>query len=201
MKTWNRTFFVNTYTEQLLISLKFRLKRVTTGLTDTLQWNLRVFLRVSRVKLAKHVQQRKIFRTNAVEINETHIARPIQFFRNSCSFSDTETKASEHTLCTERTWLSSLVWNALYLNSNFWEELIAFFPWYDMEHTVKDAPNNSSFVSCIFVVAVTFLSSRCLAPKGGSHRDTKTDRSDLWSTWLRWVQVPWYTYKFSLFQI
>jgi hypothetical protein len=97
---------ISTIHVHLLMNLQFSLKRVTIDQTDTLYRDLLVFLYVSRSKFAKHAQQRKILRTDVVEINETHIAGPIQFFRNSCGFSDNETKANEHTLCTERVWLS-----------------------------------------------------------------------------------------------
>jgi hypothetical protein len=53
------------------------------------------------------------------------------------------------------------------LNKNFWEELIAYFPWYDTGHIENDASNNSSIVACVFVTVVTFLPSRCLATIGG----------------------------------
>jgi hypothetical protein len=35
------------------------------------------------------------------------------------------------------------------MNKKFWEELIAFFPLMDTDHTEKDAPKNSSIVACI----------------------------------------------------
>jgi hypothetical protein len=53
------------------------------------------------------------------------------------------------------------------LNKKFWEELIAYFPWYDMGHIENDGSNNSSIIACVFVIAVTFLPSRCLAMIGG----------------------------------
>jgi hypothetical protein len=52
------------------------------------------------------------------------------------------------------------------LNQRFWEELIAYFPIYDTGHTENDDSNNSSIVACVFVIAVTFLPSRCLATIG-----------------------------------
>jgi hypothetical protein len=61
------------------------------------------------------------------------------------------------------------------INNKFWEELIAYFPWYDRGHIENDAPNNYSVVPCVFVTAVTFLPSRCLATIGGIHRHTHTD--------------------------
>jgi hypothetical protein len=62
-------------------------------------------------------------------------------------------------------------------NKKFWEELIAYFPWYDTGHSENDASNNSSIVACVFVTAVTFLPSRCLATIGGNsqtHTQTAT---------------------------
>jgi hypothetical protein len=47
-------------------------------------------------------------------------------------------------------------WIKTKFNKMFWEELIAY-----------EAHNNSSIVSCVFIVAVTFLPSRCLATIGG----------------------------------
>jgi hypothetical protein len=52
-------------------------------------------------------------------------------------------------------------------NNKFWEEQIAYFPWYDTGHIENDASNNSSIVACLFVTAVTFLEKRCLATIGG----------------------------------
>jgi hypothetical protein len=48
-------------------------------------------------------------------------------------------------------------------NKSFSEELIAYFSWYDTGHIENDASNNSSLVACVFVTAVTFLPSHCLA--------------------------------------
>jgi hypothetical protein len=49
----------------------------------------------------------------------------------------------------------------------FWEELIAYFPWYYTGHIENDASNNSSIVPCVLVIAATFLPSRCLATRRG----------------------------------
>jgi hypothetical protein len=49
----------------------------------------------------------------------------------------------------------------------FWEELFTYFPWYDTGHIENDATKNSSTVACVFVTAVTFLPSRCLAMMRG----------------------------------
>jgi hypothetical protein len=54
-------------------------------------------------------------------------------------------------------------------NKTFWEELIAYFPWYDTGH-IENASNNSSIFACVFVTAVTFLPSRCLATIGNFYR-------------------------------
>jgi hypothetical protein len=82
-------------------------------------------------------------------------------------------------------------------NKKFWEELIAYFPRYDTGHIKNDAPNNLFIVACVFVTAVTFLPSRCLATIGDTYTDTQTDGRDFLIRPLRWAQVPWYTYQVS----
>jgi hypothetical protein len=78
----------------------------------------------------------------------------------------------------------------LFWNKKFWEELIAYFPWYDTGHIENDASNNSSLVACVFVTAVMFLPSRCLATIGkfllscclatiGGYTDTHRQQRDL----------------------
>jgi hypothetical protein len=52
-------------------------------------------------------------------------------------------------------------------NKKLWEELIAYFPSYDTDRIENDVSNNYSIVACVFVTAVTFLLSRCLATIGG----------------------------------
>jgi hypothetical protein len=52
-------------------------------------------------------------------------------------------------------------------NKKFWEELIPYFPSYDTGHIENNASNNSSIVAPVFVNAVTFLPSHCLATIGG----------------------------------
>jgi hypothetical protein len=52
-------------------------------------------------------------------------------------------------------------------NKKFWEELIAYFPWYDTGHVEHAASNNSYVVACVFVTAATFLPTRYLAMIGG----------------------------------
>jgi hypothetical protein len=44
---------------------------------------------------------------------------------------------------------------------------MAYFPRYDTGHIENDASKNSSIVACVFVTAVTFLSSHFLATIGG----------------------------------
>jgi hypothetical protein len=48
-------------------------------------------------------------------------------------------------------------------NKKFWEELIVYFRWYDTGHIENEVSNNSFIVACVFVTAVTFLASRCIA--------------------------------------
>jgi hypothetical protein len=55
---------------------------------------------------------------------------------------------------------------ALVINKKFWEELIAYFPWYDTGYIENDASKYSSTVACVFVSAVTFPQSSCLAMIG-----------------------------------
>jgi hypothetical protein len=53
------------------------------------------------------------------------------------------------------------------VNKKFWEELIAYFPWYDTDCIENGASNTASIVACIFIAVVTFLMSYCLATVGG----------------------------------
>jgi hypothetical protein len=39
----------------------------------------------------------------------------------------------------------------LYSNKKDWEELIAYFPWYDTDHIENDASNNSPIIVSVFV--------------------------------------------------
>jgi hypothetical protein len=57
-------------------------------------------------------------------------------------------------------------------NKKFWKELIAYYPWYYTDCIENDASNNSPIVACVFVAAVMFLLSRCLATIGGIHIQT-----------------------------
>jgi hypothetical protein len=51
---------------------------------------------------------------------------------------------------------------SLFWNKKFWEELIAYIPWYDTGHIENDASNSLSTAECVLATAVTFLPSRCL---------------------------------------
>jgi hypothetical protein len=42
------------------------------------------------------------------------------------------------------------------VNEEFWEELIAYFPWYDTDHIENNASNNFYIVRYVFVATVTF---------------------------------------------
>jgi hypothetical protein len=96
-------------------------------------------------------------------------------------------------------------------NKKFWEKLLTYFPWYDMDRIENEKSNNSSIAACVFVTAVTFLPSRYLAkiraiftePSrylaaiGATHTDTQTDGRDFIIRPSRWAHVPWYTYQVS----
>jgi hypothetical protein len=43
---------------------------------------------------------------------------------------------------------------------------------YDTDRIENDASNSSSIVACVFLAAVTFLPSRCIATIGGVHIQT-----------------------------
>jgi hypothetical protein len=47
-----------------------------------------------------------------------------------------------------------------------------------MDRIENDASNNYSTFACVFVAAVTFSLSRCLATIGDTHTDTQTDGRD-----------------------
>jgi hypothetical protein len=84
-------------------------------------------------------------------------------------------------------------------NKKFWEELITYFLWYDVNRIQHDASNNSSIVECVLVAGVKFLPSRCLATLG-RYTYRQTDERDLWSTPLIWAHVPWHIYQVSAFK-
>jgi hypothetical protein len=93
---------------------------------------------------------------------------------------------------------------SLFWNKKFWEELIAYFPWYDMGHIDNYLSNNSYIVACVFVTGVTFLPSRCLVmireilPRRclptirGIHARSHTQQRDLISVLYLLAYFPWY---------
>jgi hypothetical protein len=98
-----------------------------------------------------------------------HIIRPgrQRSHHESMFFSQTETNFRNH--------IKQRVQLQLYVfNKKFWQELIVYFSRYDTGHIENDASNNYSLVACVFVTAVTFQPSRCLATIGGIHRHTRT---------------------------
>jgi hypothetical protein len=104
-------------------------------------------------------------------------------------------------------WSFTPVFSLIY--KKFWEELVAYFPSYDSGRIDNDVSNNSSIATCVFVTAVTFLPSHCLAtvrgyfyrtkplPSNDRGIHTQTDGRDVLITPLRWAQVPWYKYQVS----
>jgi hypothetical protein len=94
-------------------------------------------------------------------------------------------------------------------NKKFWEELIAYFPWYDTDRIENDASKNSS------IACVRYRGNVSTDPLPSTDRGTFTEPSrhlatirgyayrhtDWWEGFLirplRWSQVPWYTYKVS----
>jgi hypothetical protein len=60
-----------------------------------------------------------------------------------------------------------LSYSFLYILNKMQVDRVAYLPWYDTGHIKNDTSNNSSIVACVFITAVTFLPSRCLATIGG----------------------------------
>jgi hypothetical protein len=67
-------------------------------------------------------------------------------------------------------------------------------------HLIKHGPHrksrvqhNSSIVACIHYRGNVFPEPLPSNDRRDTHTDTKTDGWILWSTPLRWAQVPWYT--------
>jgi hypothetical protein len=57
----------------------------------------------------------------------------------------------------------------MYDNKKFWEELTSYFPFIRYGPRKKDTHNNYSIAACVFVAAITFSPSRCLATIGDTH--------------------------------
>jgi hypothetical protein len=63
-------------------------------------------------------------------------------------------------------YLASYLSSTDFKNKKFYEELFAYFPLKRHGPHIKNAYKISSGVACVFVVAITFLPSRCLATLG-----------------------------------
>jgi hypothetical protein len=57
---------------------------------------------------------------------------------------------------------SPLTWPQ-HQNKKVWEELIAYFPWYDMDCIQNVVSKNSFIVVCVFITVITFFKSCYLA--------------------------------------
>jgi hypothetical protein len=57
--------------------------------------------------------------------------------------------------------------------------MFAYYFLYETNRIENNASNNSSIVVCVFVAAVTFLSSRCLVTIRDTHTGTQIDERDL----------------------
>jgi hypothetical protein len=68
---------------------------------------------------------------------------------------------------------------------------------YDKDRIENDSSKSSPIFTCVFVAAVKFLPSRCLATVGYKRTDTQTHGRDVRSTPLRFAQVLWCTYQVS----
>jgi hypothetical protein len=95
-------------------------------------------------------------------IHVTHASALYLFLQSSSRLKPYD--PSKHEVLLNNIWKFSTY---LTENKKFWEEPIAYVPWYDTARIENDVSNNFSIVACVFVTAVTFLSIRCLATKGG----------------------------------
>jgi hypothetical protein len=98
---------------------------------------------------------------------------------------------------TQNYWVFWLCPSSGILNKKFWEELIAYFSWYDTGYIENDASNNYSIVACVSVTAVTFLPSRCLAMIGGIFTESLPS-SDMGDTQTH-TQTAMWSHKPTLF--
>jgi hypothetical protein len=73
---------------------------------------------------------------------------------------------AELCVCKHRSHFEHLLYESK-INEKFWEELMAYSPWYDMDRIENDVSNNTFIVARVFVTAAKFLPSRCLATIGG----------------------------------
>jgi hypothetical protein len=98
------------------------------------------------------------------------------------------------------------------VNKKFWEELSVYYSWYEKDSIENDKLKNPSSVSCTFVAAVMFQTSRFLARGRGiytellpsndgvTHTDTQSHARNLRNRSLRWAQVH-YVYVLRLINI
>jgi hypothetical protein len=67
-------------------------------------------------------------------------------------------------------------------NKKLWEELTAYFLWYNTDRIENDASNISFGVAYVLIAAVTFLPNNCLATRGGyTYRHT-----DWWEEFMKY---------------
>jgi hypothetical protein len=75
-----------------------------------------------------------------------------------------------------------------YLGKKFWEEQIAYFPWYDTDRIENDASNNDSIVACVFVATVKFLTE----PLPSNEREYTYRYTDWWEGFMKYaVEMGW----------
>jgi hypothetical protein len=79
---------------------------------------------------------------------------------------------------------------------NFWEELIAFFP-STLHRQHRKGRLKKFFYCCVCIHYHGNVSRRLEMICWDTRTDTQTDGRNLWSTPLRWAQVPWYTLQLS----
>jgi hypothetical protein len=99
---------------------------------------------------------------------------------------------------TERTPWSWVILEKLLEKKKFWEELIAYFLLIRHGPHIKQHVQEFFCRICIRCRGNVFTEPSPSNDRGMYiHTDTHTDGRDLWSTPLRWSQVPWYTYQVS----
>jgi hypothetical protein len=90
-----------------------------------------------------------------------------------------------------------LIREARYQNKKFWKELRTYFLLISHEPHRKWRTQHF-FYCCVCIHRCGNVSTELLPSNNrGLHIHTQTDGRDLWSTLLRWAQVPWYTYQVS----
>jgi hypothetical protein len=86
----------------------------------------------------------------------------------------------------------------IYKNKELWAELITYFP------LIRHGPNTKrrlqQFLHCCVCTRCrgnVFTEPLLINDRRETHTDTEADERDLWSTQLRWAQMPWCTYQIS----